>query len=647
MILRCQQSEALFSPPRFLWAMVLGMWSALGGAAVEDEQTLREPRRVVLEPEVAPDRIWPRRSSVIEREDFDDRAAVQVDEVLRGHPQLDLAAAGTVGESSKVRLHGVDDRRIAVSYEGFRLNSPLDHSFDFNILQAFAFERIEVLGGPWSVLYGSDSAGGAIVLVPRARVSEPLALAVLAGARPTLYEQAYGGTALEEGGLFLGAARHDSAGVGSNDRSNATGFALQAELVRGQHRFSAFSLGSALEKGVAVELGPAGFVRDRDRELQRIFALAGVGYDVLFGDEATIKARAGWLFDGTTLRDGPEADDGAAFGTRDRGYRYAAEVVAEVQLAADHLLRAELEVQHDRVESAVAASAEYVDQGLAPAAKTIPAYSVVDRYRPLSGLTLETGVRFDHYAGFPEVTPRAGAEYRLTSTGTAVVVAVGKGFRAPSPLELSASPVANASLEPEQSIEVLAGLRQALFSERLQFDAEAFHARHRGLIQLDPGTERLENLGRVDVDGIDLQVSLQPWRGWQLRSGCKAILARDLLAAEGQPEELPFQPRLTWSVAARGELDAWRGFVEYRVIGSSVNHPYVIGTPGLDGVPLGTRGGAHNRLDLTLAYRFRKVIGETLELRTKLLNAFDERSSEVAGYAPSPREIFLGAAVAF
>ena len=102
--------------------------------------------------------------TVIPSAQIEKRAATGLIEVLRGTPGLDLYETGGPGTQTSVFLRGATPGQTLVLVDGVRIGDPssTDGSVDFGGLVATDIERIEVLRGPQSALYGSDAMGGVI-----------------------------------------------------------------------------------------------------------------------------------------------------------------------------------------------------------------------------------------------------------------------------------------------------------------------------------------------------------------------------------------------------------------------------------------------------------------------------------------------------
>jgi vitamin B12 transporter len=90
-------------------------------------------------------------------------------DALRTVPGLDITETGGPGGTTNVRLRGGNTGQTLVMIDGIRVNDPTAASgdFEFAMFTPSAMERIEVLKGPQSALYGSDAMGGVINIITK------------------------------------------------------------------------------------------------------------------------------------------------------------------------------------------------------------------------------------------------------------------------------------------------------------------------------------------------------------------------------------------------------------------------------------------------------------------------------------------------
>ncbi|MDX1581365.1 MAG: TonB-dependent receptor plug domain-containing protein, partial [Alphaproteobacteria bacterium] len=89
-------------------------------------------------------------------------------DIFRQVPGLAVSQSGGIGQLSQVRMRGAEGTHTLVLIDGVEANDPIfNGEFDFGFLTSTGIERIEVLRGAQSALYGSDSIGGVINIITR------------------------------------------------------------------------------------------------------------------------------------------------------------------------------------------------------------------------------------------------------------------------------------------------------------------------------------------------------------------------------------------------------------------------------------------------------------------------------------------------
>src|SRR5690554_7598337 len=106
--------------------------------------------------------------TLITAEDLEERQTTYVADVLREVPGVSVNRSGGPGGITEVRIRGAENNHTLVLIDGVEVNNPAGESFfDFGHLLAEDVERIEVLRGPQSVLYGSEAVGGVVNIITK------------------------------------------------------------------------------------------------------------------------------------------------------------------------------------------------------------------------------------------------------------------------------------------------------------------------------------------------------------------------------------------------------------------------------------------------------------------------------------------------
>jgi vitamin B12 transporter len=105
--------------------------------------------------------------TVVEREEIERNGANALTDVLRMQPGIQISTNGGPGTASSIYLRGTNDQHVVVLIDGLRVNSATLGTTSFESIPLSQIERIEILRGPASSLYGADAIGGVIQIFTR------------------------------------------------------------------------------------------------------------------------------------------------------------------------------------------------------------------------------------------------------------------------------------------------------------------------------------------------------------------------------------------------------------------------------------------------------------------------------------------------
>ncbi|MFO1407797.1 MAG: TonB-dependent receptor [Steroidobacteraceae bacterium] len=106
--------------------------------------------------------------TVIDREQIDRRQAVFVTDLLQEVPGVAISRSGGIGSQAQVRVRGAEANQVLVMVDGVRANDPAGNDeFPFQDLATWDVDRVEVVRGPQSALWGSDAIAGVVNVITR------------------------------------------------------------------------------------------------------------------------------------------------------------------------------------------------------------------------------------------------------------------------------------------------------------------------------------------------------------------------------------------------------------------------------------------------------------------------------------------------
>ncbi|MBU2541168.1 MAG: TonB-dependent receptor [Candidatus Omnitrophica bacterium] len=105
--------------------------------------------------------------SIITKEDIESEGKLEISEVLDLLPSVDILEYGSTGSTRAIHTRGASSSQVLTLVDGRPVNTPRDGLTDFNQIPLSNIERIEVLRGPLSSIYGANAVGGVINIITK------------------------------------------------------------------------------------------------------------------------------------------------------------------------------------------------------------------------------------------------------------------------------------------------------------------------------------------------------------------------------------------------------------------------------------------------------------------------------------------------
>lgn len=460
--------------------------------------------------------------TVLDGETLQREGIRDVAEALRRAAGLTVVRSGSYGAVTSVFVRGGESDYIKVLLDGVPLNDP-GGAVDLANLTTDNVQRIEIVRGPVSVLYGSDAVAGVIqILTRRGRGAPRAAVGFRGGTFGSFTAEAdvRGGTDAVEYGFAFSRATTDgihpfnsdydntvlsgSVRARPDDRTEAT---LSLRYADSEFHFPTDGAGNVVDQNARrLEERVTGSL-----EVGRFFAHRLEGRLLL-----TLNETDGGFDDPT---DGP-ADTLGFYGFRSVQalHRRGADGRVLVHLGRSHVLTVGAQVEEQTERTSTESQSEFgAFMGSTDAARVNRGY-YVQVQAPLGSLSLTAGARLDDNETFGTFfTYRAGAVYAFP-VGTRLWASVGKAFKEPTFVEnFSDSPFArgNPALEPERTTSWEVGAEHAVAGGRARIGATYFSQRFRDLIDFtftppNPGDPNYFNVPAADARGVELHVEAVP-----------------------------------------------------------------------------------------------------------------------------------------
>jgi len=504
---RCATVFAKWARPALLLAMFLP-WGAAPSLA--EGPLMTEP--VVVTATRIEEKVSEQASpvSVVTREEIELSGAVLVGDALQGLPGVDVQRKGSPGSMENIKIRGGLASHTLVLIDGFPVNSPaIDGAYDVSTLPVGRFDRIEVVRGPQSALYGSNAMSGVVnFLPPRPEGPARFGAGAAAGSFSTLQWNGFAAGGAGRGGYHLGVGGLTSEGIHPNDDTSIVSFLGGGDVPVGErNRFHALVLSTEGEKGVPIDFGTP---HDINHQSTRRGLLVGGRWETKISSAFTVTA-SGSRFD-EHYHDRDPADPGEAF-----PYVYddvlktvKTDVVVMARIATGErsVTFAGFEFTKNRATDTL--QSNFGDTNTADTSIDRSVF-LQEEWRSGKGAGVSAGLRVDRdsKAG-TVVSPRVAAFHDVPGVGARLRAAAGRGFRTPTISETSDPFLGNPTLLPEVTWSYEAGADIALAGGEAAVSMTWFFQDFRDLIQYDDtvpgpvGYGQLGNVGESFSRGVEL-----------------------------------------------------------------------------------------------------------------------------------------------
>ncbi len=651
----------LFSAVTVLFSPAAWLSPVLAEEPAEAEPVI-ETREVVVSATKTPVPVSQVTSAVevITEEDLKRRQIRTVVDALRLSQGLTVFSNGGPGTNATVRIRGSNADQVLVLIDGAVMNSATSGVFNFANLTTDNIERIEILRGAQSMLWGADAMGGVINITTKKGTGAPSVSAF----------SEYGSfSSVREGGQVLGKKGPFDVSAALS-RWDYTGFST-VNYRRGASERDGFHNWQASTR-VGVALPHDGRLDLNFRLLQGRVNLdngSSPGFDVLgsfnnsqqFVYSASYKQPiTAWWNQDLTLSRQTEVLDFEP-GTTRRNVSTGAVSRPTSNPSRINTLANRIEWQHNfQVSKPLLLSGGYQfrdQQGenfdMRTGATTIN-NRMVTSHAGFAQAQLNlwdrvfgtAGVRQDEYNVFGSATTyRTTGGYLHQETGTKIRSSYATGFRAPTINQLF-SPTqgfGNPNLKPERSQSMDIGVDQYLFNNRVTLSGGYFWNRFRDMIVAQQTVDVCGVTG-VTVNSCAQNIGTVVTKGWE--ASVKYAVVRDLPLVKSLDVQAQYTNTLTRNLsqqpgnrAPRTPVDQWSLIVSYQPI-----DPVRV---NLEGRYVGSRfDDVNNRQQMRAfdVWNLSATYDVTSRIQTyvRAENIFDEKYEELMFYGTMGRSIFAG-----
>ncbi len=566
--------------------------------------------------------------TVLTREDIEKSGAVFVTDLLRAIPGVTVTQSGTLGRTVGIFIRGMNATQGLLMVDGVEINSPSTGTAELadltteNIVSVENIERIEVLRGPQSTLYGSDAMAGVINIVTKAG-KKPFGAEgrFEYGTNETFYEAGVIEGKWKNFSYSGSGSRLDTQGPGQNDGfqdTRATGHAKidvtdKSNLDVVFHFYNALS---EIEDGAFAQ-DPNRWQRSREQILNSVYTFS-------LTDWWEQSFKYSFFHDMLLSVDPPNE------GTTQTPSRFKLDTDRHNFEWQHHFFLGDFDVftmgyefEHTRTNN-----------------KTFDriirnhGWFFQNELTLWENWTIVAGVRIDRNDFFgTEASPLVSSGYWIEKTQTKLKASLGRGFRAPTVNELFFPNFGNPNLLAESSWGWDAGFEQFFWGKKASFGADYFHNSIENLIVFSGVPLIARNVAKARTQGVELEFKINPLEQLEFHTNYNYIDAVDV----GSGNRLIRRPWHSGRIGLSYGFWKFRLNLDWVLIGMREDQSGVFGRPARE------RNPGYTRLDALLTFDLNKWV----QIYFRGENLTDDHYQEVLGFDNPTAKFFVGTKARF
>jgi vitamin B12 transporter len=450
-----------------------------------------------------PQEILPGSATIIDSAQIEQKKYLNVEDMLRGELGLDVVQNGPTGANTTVFMRGAGSSSTLVLIDGVQINSNTTGSFNFANILLDNIDRVEILRGPQSTLWGADAVGGVINLVTKKGKGKPTHRFTFEGGSFSTFKETLSSSGgFESFDYALSASRLDTEGFSSanerrgnseDDGYENTSLSLRAGLYFHEDNGRVDVIARYIDSRNEFDNFSGGPVDGPPFSLtESIYLSAPVSY--LFTPWWEAKLTPSYAKEDLKSRQQTFPDSDIISTT------YTIDLQNTFTIGEYFKLIAGGEYQNRKGENK--GNFEKVLENKSGFMQAIMNYE--------DQLVLTAGFRYDGNNSFDNaLTHKFEAAYKFKSTGTRIRAAQATGFRAPTINDLFFPGFSNPGLAPEESESWEAGFDQTLFDGAVTLSSVYFNQDFENLIQFSFATFRPENIAKANSKGVETSLHVE------------------------------------------------------------------------------------------------------------------------------------------
>jgi len=580
--------------------------------------------------------------SVIDSLEIADKPDETVFDLLKSQYGLSFSQQGAPGSLSYVYLRGSGPGDTQILIDGVPVNMPNDPSntFDFAELPSDNIQRIEILRGPQSTLYGSNALAGVINIITKQGYGSPKFFISGEGGSYNTYKGLAGlNGSINDFNYSITASKFRSDGFSSasqiynnTEKDGTTNYNISSRL--GYNFSDNFGLNfyyrfAKANTGLDQNGGPYGddpsYIYNLEESSYKVkgkLSLLGGRWDQIYGISYFRNVRE-YKYDSTSIYN-PTSSSSIYDGNR-----VMLEWQNNLALIENNLITFGVDAEKENASSDYFSNTygfEYDSRFPLSQSSTTGAY-IQDQINIKNYFFASLGLRYDNHDRFGSiVTYRFAPAFLIQETGTKIKATIGTAFKSPSLFDLYDPQTGNLNLKPEKSIGWDAGIEQYFFRQNLTAGLNYFSTNYNDLFGSDSSFKEI-NINKAVSNGVEFYLSLKKINGISISVNYTLTKTKDKSA--GSPDyNLPLlrRPENKFSVNLNYDATEKINFgTEILYVGKRDDKYFANFFPYTSyRITL----GGYTLVNLSASYKFSNLI----EIYGRVNNLFNKYYEEIFGY---------------
>ncbi len=438
--------------------------------------------------------------TVIDSKELKERNDFLLSDSLRSVPGVQVTQSGGPGKTTSIFLRGASASQTLIMVDGIPVNDNLSGQFDFGDFTTLGTEKVEVVRGSQSLMYGSDAMGGLINIVTSRPTEEAGINATLGGGNYGYQKYTVKG---DTGGEYIRGNLY-----GSYTSLEGISTAVASDTNTEKDPYANLTLGSSMEANIDdIKISPTvRYTKARTNLDGFDFASGAVDALDYIQHRDTLQSslkieKEGEEFSPSLIfgfnNDSYDAKDPA---TSFNNYDYTSKTYT---VQAQNLYTYSDEFKFLTGYSYEGNEGKNIDAF--DRSRDVNSLFANIMLAPMKGTDIGAGMRYDHNSAFGEaITYRATLSQEINPLMSRVHSSIGTGFRAPTLSDLYFPGFSNENLSAEKSTSYDLGVESKFGF--VTTDVTGFYTRFRDLIAFNTETYLPENLSRAKTYGVESSI---------------------------------------------------------------------------------------------------------------------------------------------